>query len=120
MSIFDKKNRIHQGEIHDLYILKDCAKKLKKSGVWKKVISRAFNICETGHFGQEGKRFKYKKTKNIGWLKWEDGTRVYFSKFMNNKILLFTISGNKNNQDADINEALELKKEIENELKKEN
>jgi len=117
MSFFDSFERYYVGEKHEAILLTDCKKKLKKSGVFHKVISRIKKVCDTGNFGQANTRYKYYVRKNLGWLKWDDGTRVYFSKFKGDKIIIFIASGSKNNQDDDVSEAEKIKDKITLEVK---
>lgn len=116
VSFFDQINKYYEGKKHDAILLDDCKKRLQKSGVFHKVISRIKKICDTGNFGPSNKRHKYYVRKNLGWLKWDDGTRVYFSKFEDGQIIIFMTSGSKNNQDADIKEAEQIRDEISKEV----
>ena len=118
MSFFGQLKKYYEGKEHDAILLDDCKKRLQKAGVFHKVISRIKKICDTGNFGQINKRHKYYARKNLGWLKWDDGTRVYFSKFDDDQIVIFTTSGSKNNQDDDIKEAEKIKDEITKEVDK--
>ena len=118
MGFFDQLPKYYQGKKHDAILLDDCKKKLEKAGVFRKVISRVKKVCDTGNFGPANKRHKYFVNKNLGWLKWDDGTWVYFSKFEDDQIVLFLTSGSKNNQVNDIKEAEKIKDEITGEVKK--
>jgi len=89
MSFFDQLHRYYIGKKHEVILLEGCKTKLKKAGVFHKVISRVKKVCDTGNFGVLNKRYKYFKRKNIGWLKWNDGTRVYYSVFDSDKIIQF-------------------------------
>ena len=112
MSFFDQLQKYYEGKKHHAILLDDCKKKLKKAGIFHKVISRVKKVCDTGNFGQVNKRYKYSVRKNLGWLKWDDGTRVYFSKFEKDQIVIFITSGSKNKQDEDIKEAKKIKDQI--------
>ena len=116
MSFFDLFKKYYEGKKYDAILLEDCKKKLQKAGVFQRVISRIKKVCDTGNFGLVNKRHKYYVRKNLGWLEWDDCTRVYFSKFDDDQILIFTTSGNKNEQDKDINEAESIKDEITKEV----
>ena len=118
MSFFDELPKFYDGKKYAAVLLEDCKKNLNRAGVFLKVISRIKKICDNGNFGQVNKRYKYYAKKNLGWLKWNDGTRIYFSKFNKKQILIFMVSGNKNNQDDDLKEAESIKNEITQEVKK--
>jgi hypothetical protein len=98
MSFFDQYPKYYEGKEFDAILIDDCKQRLKRAGVFHKVISRVKKICDSGNFGQINSRYKYYVRKNLGWLKWDDGTRVYFSKFDNDQIVIFLTSGSKNNQ----------------------
>ena len=112
MSFFDELPKFYDGKKYEAVLLEDCKKNLNRAGVFLKVISRIKKICDNGNFGQVNKRYKYYAKKNLGWLKWDDGTRIYFSKFNKKQILIFMVSGNKNNHDDDLKEAESIKNEI--------
>ena len=99
-------------------MLEGCKTKLKKAGVFHKVISRVKKVCDTGNFGVLNKRYKYFKRKNIGWLKWDDGTRVYYSVFDSDKIIILMTSGSKNKQADDIKKAERIREQILKEVDK--
>jgi len=86
---------------------------LKRSGLFLRVLARLKKVCDTGHFGQEKIGYKYLEAENIGWFKWKNGTRVYYSKFKG-EIILLTVSGSKNSQEKDISKAKEVRDEYTN------
>lgn len=63
-------------------------------------IEKRLSKIETeGHFGN------HKSVAEHVWeLKWENGRRVYYAYFADNKLLLL-LGGNKNGQDKDIRQA---------------
>lgn len=74
------------------------------------VLARLKKVCDTDHFGQEKTGYKFLENENIGWFKWKNGTRVYFSKF-EREIVLLSVSGNKNSQEKDISKSKEVRDE---------
>lgn len=115
MSFFDHQPVYYEGKELNLYIHSDCYKELKKTGVFLKVLARLKKICDTKNFGKPKEGYKFFEKENLGWLKWPDGTRVYYSLFEDGKIMVTLKSGSKNKQDKDIKKA----KEYLNEIKKE-
>lgn len=110
MAKFSEENKYYQGAKHQLYITELCHKGLKKSGLLLRVLARLKKVCDTDHFGPEKTGYKFLEDENIGWFKWKNGTRVYFSKFKG-EIILLSISGNKNSQEKDISKAKEVRDE---------
>ncbi len=115
VSYFNDKTPYYTGKIHKLFFTEESVKTLKKAGLFNRVLARLTKICNTGQFGSENTGFKYDEGSNIGWLKWKNGTRVYYSLFDEKVVILVSQSGNKNNQDKDIKQAKEVKNEYEEE-----
>ncbi len=107
---FGENDEYYQGLIHKLYITESCHLSLKRSGLFLRVLARLKKVCDTDHFGQEKTGYKFLEDENIGWFKWKNGTRVYFSKFKG-EIILLSVSGNKNSQEKDISKAKEVRDE---------
>ena len=56
VKFFKDKQPNYCGKEHDLFLLEECSKSLKKSGAFYRVLARVKKICETGHFGKKKKR----------------------------------------------------------------
>ena len=113
MSYFDDIPKNFEGDRYDLIITEDCSTKMKKSGTFFRATARLKKICESGHFGAEKKRHKYEKKTNVGWLKWEDGLRVYYSIYEGTILLTTEQSGkNKKEQGKAIKRAEQINKEV--------
>lgn len=109
---------LYKGAYFELLMTHDCKEKLKSSGVFFRVLSRAKYICDTGNFGKPRKDYKYNRFENFGWLKWLNGLRVYYAlrAFQEKEFLFLIYSGNKNSQKRDIHRAKKIKKVLIDEI----
>jgi len=104
----DSELYYYSGDKFKIQITEFCLKALKKSGLLVRVVARLKKIADTGHLGKEKEGYKYYPDEQLGWLKWKNGVRVYFSIDKEGNLFIVLLSGNKNSQEKDIKEAKEI------------